>query len=120
VIVDKQSVVPKSGYLERSMVMNLSPMEIVEDDCGVKYGFNIRIQDDKHAKSLVNRWVFKIDGKQELFTDEMANDSNNIGKVLNFRSSISCQTPNMRVCQRCFGDYKNIKSPYVGILAGQY
>jgi len=117
-IVDKQSVVPKAGYMERSMVMNLSPIEIIEEDCNVKYGFNIVIQNKKHGDSLVHRWFFTADGKQELFTGEMVNDS--IGKTYNFRSSISCQTPNMRICKRCFGQYDNVKSPFVGILAGQY
>ncbi len=117
-IVDKQKVVPDSGYLERSMVMNLSPIEIVEEDCGVKYGFNIEVQNKKHAESLLNRWIFREDGKQELFTSELMEES--IGKTLNIRSSISCITPNMRICKRCFGKYDNIKSPYAGILAGQY
>jgi hypothetical protein len=120
-IVDKQSVVPKSGYLERSMVMNLSPMEIAEEDCGVRYGFNIIIQDKRHATSMLNRYYFDSNtNKEHIFTELEVNDPNNIGKTFNFRSPISCITPNMRICQKCFGNYKNIKSPYVGILAGQY
>ena len=100
------------------MVMNLSPIEIGEEDCKIRYGLNIEIQNKKHAESLVNRWMFDKEGKQELFTKEMVDAS--IGQTLNFRSPISCKSPNMKICRRCFGDYKSIPSPYVGILAGQY
>jgi hypothetical protein len=116
-IVDKVDIVPKSGYLERSLVLNLSPLEIVEDDCGVQYGFNIIVKNKKHAKSLVNRWIFTEKG-QHLFTDDMIDEY--IGKTINVRSSISCKTPHMKICKKCFGEYSNIKTPYVGILAGQY
>jgi hypothetical protein len=99
------------------MVTNLSPVEIVESDCGATNGFNIEIQDSKHCNSLKHRYYFNVDIND---WDEFNGDNNFIGKQLLFRSPITCATDNFAICQKCFGNYKNIASKYVGVLSGQY
>jgi hypothetical protein len=113
-IVDKHDATPRSGYLERSLVLNLSPIEIAEEDCNSTHGFMIKIQDIRHSKSLKNRyysnntgWVL-FDGGAE-----------HVGNSYSFRSPITCASPNFKICQKCFGRYEQ-RSKFVGILAGQY
>lgn len=115
-LVDKSNVTPRSGYLERSLVINLSPVEIGNNDCGTNIGFSIKIINKDHAESLINRY-FNENGHWKLFREQHISQS--IGRTLLFRSPITCQEPNFKVCKKCFGEY-NIKTPYVGILAGQY
>lgn len=115
-IVDKSNATPSSGYLERTMVLNLSPVEIHEVDCGSNIGFSITIGNETHARSLIHRYY--LSGNEwVLYT---SNDiENTIGKTLLFRSPITCQTKDMKICRKCFGEY-DVATPYVGILAGQY
>ena len=115
-LVDKSRATPDSGYLERSLVLNLSPIEIGSNDCGTNIGFSIVIENEKHAKSLINRYY--SDGKTwKLFT---RNDVKRfIGQTLSFRSPITCQESDFKICRKCFGEY-HVKTPYVGILSGQY
>ena len=115
-LCDKQNLTPQSGYLSRSLIMNLSPLEIIEDDCGTEEGFDIEILNKHHARMLVNRYV-KINGKYKLATEELMID--NIGNTLTFRSSITCQTGGFKLCKKCFGNYNIADKKYVGIIAGQ-
>jgi len=116
-IVDKSQITPKSGYMERSLVINLSPIKLDLEDCGTNLGFKITIISIDHAKSLKYKW-YSINNTWEIYNPKDL--SNEIGKVRIFRSPITCQNPKFRICKKCFGHYPNIKSPYVGILAGQY
>ena len=118
-IIDKDEHVPDSGYMQRSMVINLSSLEIIEDDCKSNYGFSIKIQNKTHCKSLINRYYINSNGDLVLFDENHVNDENNIGKVFNFRSPITCQTADFKVCRKCIGEYA-FKSPYVGVMTGQY
>ena len=116
-ISDKKDVTPKSGFLERTMAMGLSPIELISDDCGTKFGFTFKIKDMKHAKSLINRWFFN--GKVhdwELLTEELAISF--IGTEITIRSPFTCGTQQFGICKKCFGNY-DVKTPYVGIIAGQ-
>ena len=117
-LVDKSQATPASGYLERSMVVNLSPVEIGSADCGTNLGLLINIFSKKHAKSLVNRY-YKInnDDNWTLFKEEDIDKY--VGQSILFRSPITCNEPGFKICRKCFGKY-DIKSPYVGVLAGQY
>jgi len=116
-IIDKSEVTPQSGYIERQMVVNLSPIELDMDDCGTTLGFQIQIQSKEHAKSLKNRYFINASGDIELYN--AIDVENDIGKTYLFRSPICCANPNFKICKVCFGNYKSIKSKYVGILAGQ-
>jgi hypothetical protein len=100
------------------MTMALSVIEVEEEDCNTYYGFNIKILNKSHAKSLLNRY-YKINMSDD-WTIFDENDINRfIGQTLIFRSPITCFTPNYKICKKCFGDYKRIKTPYLGIIAGQ-
>ena len=115
-LVDKDKVVPQSGYLERSLVINLSPVEIIEEDCKTEFGFNIKINDKNHANSLKNRYYLNVETK----TWELYNgDVNKIGQELLFRSPITCSSGNFGICRKCFGEYPNIPTKYIGVVAGQ-
>lgn len=118
-LIDKEKNVPDAGYMQRSMVINLSSLEVVEDDCGTEFGFNIEILNDIHNKSLLNRYFFDIDGYQKLYDETYAYNKNNVGKTFKFRSPITCITSNFKVCQKCVGVTK-FKSPYIGVMTGQY
>lgn len=115
-LVDKIKSVPESGYAQRTFVVNLSPLEIVEDDCHSKFTFDIEVKDIKHAKSLIHRYHV-IDGEtKELLEPDIYNI---VGKNIRLRSPITCMTDNYKICKKCVGNY-NFTSPYIGILAGQY
>lgn len=118
-LIDKEKHVPDSGYMQRSMVINLSSLEIVEEDCNTEYGFNITIQNKIHANSMINRYYINHKNELVLFDDKHVNDDNIIGKTFAFRSPITCQTADFKVCRKCIGEYA-FKSPYVGVMAGQY
>ncbi len=115
-LVDKTRATPESGYLERSLVVNLSPIELGSNDCHTNIGFNITITSEKLANSLVNRY-YDDNGIWKMFRKEDV--PNFINQTLNFRSPITCQEPNFKICKKCFGNYY-INTPYVGILSGQY
>jgi len=117
-ITDKDKVVPESGYLERSMVMNFSPVEICEEDCGTTYGFPINIVSAEHANSLIGRYYTSTGSTvwTKLETDQ-AKDL--IGEDIIVRSPITCITPHHKICKKCFGDYE-LPGPFVGLIAGQY
>lgn len=129
-LVDKNRSTPVSGYLERSLVLNLSPVEIGEEDCDTNYGMVIHIKTKDHAISLLNRYYCSYDPNHvtdtgfstaispwKLFTEKDIKDS--IGRSFLFRSPITCQTSNFKICKKCFGSYDNIKSPFLGIITGQ-
>lgn len=118
-IVDKNNLTPKSGFLERSMVINLSPCEIIEEDCGTQQTFQITLKSNKHIDSLKGRYC--IYNNQLLLFDDVIKTQgvqNLINQSINFRSSITCATPNFKICKTCFGNY-NLPSKYVGVLAAQ-
>ena len=98
------------------MTVNLSPVEIQEDDCGSHLRFDITILDSAHAKSLFNRY-YTDNGKLHLYKPKNINDE--VGKTYSFRSPMCCISPNFGICKVCFGKYDGIKSKYVGIIAGQ-
>ena len=110
---DKQNLTPQSGYLARTMSVSCSPIEIAEDDCGCNDGFKIQIKNKQHLNSLAKRYV-KLNNTWVLFKPE----EHYIGKELEFRSPITCQTKYYKICKHCFGEYPTI-SPFVGVIAGQ-
>ena len=117
-ISDNAKSTPDSGYLERSLVMILSPLEVVEDDCFSLDGINTIIMSQEHGETLIGKY-FKdpnIDEPWKLFEKEHI--KTNINKQIIIRSPITCQTPNFRMCQKCFGE-KKFSTKYLGITAGQ-
>jgi hypothetical protein len=115
-ITDKHELTPKSGHLSRSVIMNLSPLEIAEYDCGTNHGYRIKILNKQHAKMLVNRYFKNSDGQWEKSTLDRLIPF--IGGAIVFRSPITCQTDNFKICQKCFGEYEIADRKYVGIHSG--
>lgn len=116
-IVDKDKNVPNAGYMQRTMIINLSNLELIEDDCESDRYFEIEIKNENHCFSLNNRYYLDPKTNELKLFDGF--DLTNIGKTFNFRSPITCKTKNFKLCKKCFGNY-NISSPFVGVLAGQY
>ncbi len=104
--------------MERTLTMALSVVELDEDDCNTAYGFNITINDLKHARSLVGRY-YKITANDEWKLFSQGDISKYIDNTLMFRSPITCFNDHYKICKKCFGYYPRIKTPYVGIIAGQ-
>lgn len=118
-IIDKDQHVPDAGYMQRSMIVNLSSLEVIEEDCETKFGFTIEIKNKLHSLSLINRYYFDESGEIKLYDLTQAENPDNIGKKIKFRSPITCNTPGFKLCRKCTGAY-DFKSPYLGVLAGQY
>ena len=55
-IRDKSKFTPDSGYLERTLVMALSVLEISEEDCDGSNYLEIPIFSEKHAETLVGKY----------------------------------------------------------------
>lgn len=128
-LVDKNRSTPIAGYLERSLVLNLSPIEIAENDCCTKWGLLITITSKEHAITLLNKYYSQYDPRTiteigfakaannwRLFTE--ADIEKSIGKTFVFRSPTSCQSKDFKICKACFGETE-LKSPFVGIITGQ-
>lgn len=114
-VVDKSKVTPSSGYLERKLCVNLSPIELDLNDCGTKNTLQVELLNKRHIQSFMNRTYVDENGNLHKFDHKKAQ----VGEVYNFRSPIYCQSPDFHVCKTCFGHYENISSPYIGIIAGQ-
>lgn len=118
-LVDKDQNVPDSGYMQRSMVLNLSSLEISEDDCNTNHGFEITIANKTHNKSLINRYFIGNNEELILYDETYAQNDENIGKTFKFRSPITCNTKDFKVCKKCTGQ-STFSSPYLGVMTGQY
>ena len=118
-IVDKADITPQSGFLERTLTMALSPVEIVEDDCNSSYSLEILIFSIKHAKSLVGKYYLdpeEINNEWKVL--EFSRAKQLINRKIQIRSPMTCQTSNFRICKTCFGN-REFPTPYVGVVSGQ-
>jgi hypothetical protein len=104
--------------LERTMTMALGIVEIVEEDCGTDHCIEFIVFSKKHAESLVGKYY--KDPLQNLNWQVLDLETANslINKKIYIRSPMTCQTPNFRVCQKCFGA-REFPTKYVGVCAGQ-
>jgi hypothetical protein len=114
-IGDKSKATPDSGYMERSLAMALSPLEIDMDDCCTTNYLKIHVINENHAYSLVGK-NYVIDNNSGTFDLETAISF--IGKDVYIRSPITCINPKFKMCKKCFGE-RNFVSQYVGIIAAQ-
>jgi len=126
-IRDKSFNTPKSGALERTMVMALSILEVTEQDCGTDDLVEIEVFSESHAESLVGKYAIcendelnrKLNWNREklnLITKD--NCYLLINSRILIRSPLTCKTSNNRVCRICTGHVARDKK-YVGIIAGQ-
>lgn len=116
-IKDKAKFTPMSGYMERTLVMALSPLELSMEDCGTDTYLEIIISSQKHAQTLVGKWYYNNTSQNwEVLDLQTANDL--IGTKIKIKSAITCKAPNFKLCEKCFGTRK-FPTKYVGITAGQ-
>lgn len=118
-IRDKSKFTPDSGYLERTLVMALSILEIVEDDCGGSNFLEFVVFNEKHAETLVGKYY---KDPQEPYNDwdilDFQTAKDFINKNIYIRSPITCSTENFKMCRKCFGE-RNFMTKYLGIVCGQ-
>jgi hypothetical protein len=118
-IRDKSKFTPDSGYLERTLVMALSILEISEEDCGGTNFLEFVIFSEKHAETLVGKYY---KDPQEPYNDWKLLDfytaKNFINKKIYIRSPMTCTTENFKMCSKCFGERK-FSTKYLGIVCGQ-
>jgi len=117
-IADKSVYTKKSGYLQRTAAIALSVLRITEEDCGTEKHLKIKIINRNHADTLIGKY-YKL---SESFDDWKIMDKKtaieNVGKEILIRSPMTCQTPNLHVCQKCFGDRK-FPTKEVGLIAAK-
>ncbi|MEM3452004.1 MAG: hypothetical protein QW835_00055 [Candidatus Hadarchaeum sp.] len=116
-LIDKEYFTPQAGYLERTLVMGLSPVEFAADDCGDDEGFKIPVISKTHASTLVGKFFKATETEpwREFKKEDMAIFQ---GKEIYIRSPLTCLTPDLKICRTCFGT-KWIPTKYVGVTAGQ-
>jgi|GEM_PF-1148808 len=118
-IVDKAKSTPNSGYIQRTLSMALSPLEIVEEDCGTDYHLEFIVFNQKHAKTLTGKYYKDPNNpSMEWSLLDFPTAKSYINKKIWIRSPMTCQTENFRICKKCFGNRK-LNTPYIGIVAGQ-
>ncbi|MFW6242605.1 MAG: hypothetical protein ACOC2W_00440 [bacterium] len=117
-IADNARSTPDSGSLERSLVMILSCLEIAEEDCCSQNGLEIVVMSEKHAEILSQKWYKdpQKDMEWELLDYDTAKKYINNSIII--RSPMTCQTPNFKLCLKCFGERK-FPTKYIGVTAGQ-
>jgi DNA-directed RNA polymerase subunit beta' len=116
-IADKARYTPDSGYMERTLTMALSPMEIDEEDCGTTDYLKTIVFSEKHAKILTGKWYLD-ENDQTLKILDFETAKTYINRYIYIRSPMTCKTPCFRICKKCFGS-RIYPTRYVGITAGQ-
>ncbi len=118
-IQDKAKWTPDSGYLERTIVMGLSVMELESDDCGTENYLDIIVTSQKHAQTLVGKYYRDPQSTElEWKVLTLSEAIKFINNKIYIRSLITCEEPNFKICRKCFGA-REFPTKYVGITAGQ-
>ena len=116
-IADKSVHTPQSGYLERTLVMGMSILEIVEEDCCTEHYIETIISSKNHAKTLSDKYYRDPQKNMDWEILDYRTAVSLINKKIYLRSPITCETPNLRLCKKCFGERK-FNTQYIGIVAG--
>lgn len=117
-IIDKSKQTPNSGYMERTLTMALSVMEIVEDDCGSERYLETIVFDNRHAQSLIGKYFKFLPTEDDLKLITKDNAKQLINTKIYLRSPMGCDTKDFKICRKCFGE-RQFPTRYVGITAGQ-
>lgn len=118
-IADNAKSTPDSGFLERSLVMTLSPLEIIEEDCCTDSGLEITVMSKKHAEILEYKWYKDPNISNMPWTVlDYQTAKSYVNKNIIIRTPMTCLTGNYKLCRKCFGE-KYFPTNYVGITAGQ-
>jgi len=116
-ISDKSVSTPDSGYLERTLAMGLSVIEIAEEDCGSETFVKTHVISEKHIKTLIGKY-YKLKERDREWLLVTPTTKLTINQEILLRSPITCQTANFKICKKCWGE-KVLNTKYIGILAGQ-
>ncbi len=116
-IKDKAKFTPVSGYLERTLVMALSIVELDLEDCGTNTYLEIIISSSKQAQMLVGKY-YRLNDNEEWKELDANVAEELVGTKVQIRSAMHCINPNFKICYKCFGTRK-FPTKYVGITAGQ-
>jgi len=106
-----------SGYLSRKLIFTCANLQIdpILEDCGTKDLLTVEVKNKLKARMLINRYMLE---NKTLVRITRENYKDNIGKIIQIRSPILCQSP--RICHTCYGDlYKRLNSRFIGIIAAQ-
>ena len=106
-----------SGYLSRKLIFTCANLQIddVLEDCGTKDFLTVDVKNKMKAQMLINRYMLANETLVKITKD---NYQDNIGKLIQIRSPILCQSP--RICHTCYGDlHKRLNSRFIGIIATQ-
>ena len=107
---DRSLNTAETGYLSRQLAYALNTLKITAKDCKTKHTFKIKILDKTHARSFIDRYV-----NGSLITKD--NYESIVGKSVNVRSPITCETKD-GICSKCYGEFwKRINSKNIGINA---
>ena len=99
--------------------MGLSPLELVEDDCGTNIGIEIHPFDVKFAETLVGKYYKDPHNPtMDWKVLDFETSKSFINKKLIIRSPITCQTPHFKMCKKCFG-VREFPTTFVGVTAAQ-
>lgn len=118
-IKDKAKFTPDSGYLERTVVMALSILELDMDDCKTDRYLEVLVTSQKHAMTLIGKWYRdpqEYSSEWKVLTFAKAKEF--INRKIQIRSPMTCETPGFKLCRKCFGT-RVFPTKYVGITAGQ-
>lgn len=103
-----------SGYSYKVLQRSLSGLKVSKNPCNTTKGFKRLITDDNYKK-LVGRYI--KEGKWVLI-DSLEQAKTYLGKIVEFRSSMYCTSPENSVCYACMGEsYKNSESGITNLAA---
>lgn len=103
------------GYVYKILQRSISPIKIVNSDCGTKKGLKRKIN-DKNASKLINRYI--MENKNWKLIETIDEAKKYIGKEVEIRSSMYCQEKENKICYKCVSEnYKNLPDGATIILS---
>lgn len=103
------------GYIYKILQRSISPIKIVNSDCGTKRGLKRKIN-DKNVSKLINRYI--IENKDWKLIETIDEAKKYIGKKVEIRSSMYCQEKENKICYKCVSEnYKNLPDGTTIILS---
>lgn len=123
---DKKLLTPECGYLTRKLIFMVNDLRIIEEDCGVKTGFNIEL--DKEQKIKINNFLGRfLINFREYNLDTPFLTIENLKKIevqnlgnFKIRSPLKCGSLQKGgICSSCYGLLLNTMTiPKVGTNVG--
>ena len=108
-----------SGRAQRTGLIELSIIQFDEnvEDCKTPMTFDIKVLNEKHARSLIGRYYYDENGSLIKITQD--NYKQIIGKEIRLRSPLFCKLPNFKVCKVC-GGYESLENrKQLGMISAQ-